>query len=144
MTGRTENGMDVVGGTAAAIGPYREKLAQDSINFTQALLDAAKGKAESTGTVGAISEHEAAALKALAHWRRDAHHALVRVEAVPADALARGLAVRWLKALISALDRQRQGLSLADPKLAADAARSARSRIVECHHFEERLERELA
>jgi hypothetical protein len=57
---------------------------------------------------------------------------------------SKNLAEKWLKALIAALDFQRQGLSLADPTLAADAARSARDRIAACHRLEARLDRELA
>lgn len=82
-------------------------------------------------------------LHALTHWRRDAQHALRRVKAVAAGAQGRSLAEKWLKALLSGLDLQRQALSLIDPTLAADAGRRARKRIAEAHRFEARLDREL-
>ncbi len=46
--------------------------------------------------------------------------------------------------MIAALDLQRQALSLADPNLGADAARSAHKKIAEYHRLEERLNRVIA
>lgn len=126
----------------AAIDPYRASLADDSKEFTLALLALAQSNVNGAG-FNQASPQDAAALQALAHWRRDAHHALNRVRAVASDAPGRKLAERWLKSLIAAVDLQRQGLSLVDPNLAADAARLARKRIAESHRLEERLVRVL-
>lgn len=129
---------------AAAIGPFRTRLAEDSGDFTLALLALAKANAAGLGSFNVPSPQDAVALHALGHWRRDAQHALRRVKAVAAGARGRSLAEKWLKALIAAIDLQRQGLSLVDPALAADAGRRARKLIAESHRFEARLDRELA
>jgi hypothetical protein len=128
---------------SAAIDPYRAGLADDSMEFTLALLALAKSNVKGAG-FNQASPQDAAALQALAHWRRDAHHALTRVRAVASGAPGKKLAERWLKSLIAALDFQRQGLSLVDPNLAADASRLARKRIAQAHRLEERLARVLA
>jgi hypothetical protein len=80
----------------------------------------------------------------LSRWRRDAQHALHRVRTVPAGASGRNLAEMWLKAMIAALELQRRSLSLVDPNLAADAARSAGQRIEEYLRLETRLDQVLA
>jgi hypothetical protein len=129
---------------AAAIGPFRTRLTEDAGDFTLALLALAKANAATPGSFNVPSPQDAVALHALAHWRRDAQHALRRVKAVAGGAPGRILAEKWLKALIAALDLQRQGLSLVDPSLAADAGRRARKLIAESHRFEARLDRELA
>ncbi|HJX33339.1 MAG TPA: hypothetical protein VJ257_03995 [Solirubrobacterales bacterium] len=129
---------------SAAVDPYRTRLADDSRDFTVALLALAKSNVKSPGSFNHPSPQDAVALHALAHWRRDAQHALHRVRAVASDAPGRNLAEKWLKAMIAALDLQRQGLSLIDPNLAADAGGLARKRIAESHRLEERLDRVLA
>jgi hypothetical protein len=129
---------------AAALDPYRPLLAEDSRDFTVALLALAKANAKGTSAFNQASPQDAAALQSLAHWRRDARHALKQVRAVASGAPGRSLAEKWLKALIAALDLQRQGLSLIDPNLAADAGRLARKRIAESHRLETRLDRVLA
>lgn len=130
--------------TAAAIDPFRTRLTEDAGDFTLALLALAKANAATPGSFNVPTPQDAVALHALAHWRRDAQHALRRVKAVPSGAQGRSLAEKWLKALLSGLDLQRQALSVIDPALAADAARRARKLIAEAHRFEVRLERELA
>ncbi len=129
---------------SAAIDPYRTRLADDARDFTVALLALAKSNAKNSGSFNQTSPQDKAALKALARWRRDAQHALHRVRTVTAGAPGRNLAERWLKALIAALDLQRQALSLVDPNLAADAARSAGQRIEEYLRLENRLDQVLA
>jgi hypothetical protein len=114
------------------------------MNFTTALLALAKHNAQQGGSFNETSPEDLAALKALARWRRDAQHALRRVRGVSSDPHDRQLAVRWLKALIAAVDLQRQALSLVDPKLAAAAAGSAGKRMDEYFHLESRLEEALA
>jgi hypothetical protein len=129
---------------AAAVGPFRTRLAEDSADFTVALLALAKANAAAPGLFNVPSPQDAVALHALAHWRRDAQHALRQVKAAPAGAPGRSLAEKWLKALIGGLDLQRQALSVVDPNLAADAGRHAHKLIAESHRFEARLDRELA
>lgn len=129
---------------AAAIDPYRARLDDDAVDFTLALLALAKANAKGTAGFNQPSPADAVALHALARWRRDAKQAMQRVRAVAPGAPGRALAESWLKALISALDLQRQGLSLVDPALAADAARRARKQIAEYQRLEARLDRELA
>jgi hypothetical protein len=119
------------------------RLEEDARDFTVALLALAKSNVKAPGSFNHPSPQDSVALHALAHWRRDARHALRRVRSVASDAPGRGLAEKWLKALIAALDLQSQALSLIDPTLAADAARLSRRRIAEYHRFEERLDREL-
>lgn len=128
---------------AAATDPFRTRLTEDAGDFTLALLALAKANAANPGSFNVPSPQDAVALHALAHWRRDAQHALRRVKAVAAGAQGRSLAEKWLKALLSGLDLQRQALSLIDPTLAADAGRRARKLIAEAHRFEARLDREL-
>ena len=129
---------------SVAIDPYRSRLATDSRDFTVALLALAKSNANGTSSFNAPSAQDGAALHALAHWRRDAQHALRRVRSVEPQASGRKLAERWLKTLIAALDLQRQALSLASPDLAAAAAGSARQKIAEYHRLGARLDRVLA
>lgn len=129
---------------ATALEPYRGRLAEDASDFTRSLLALAAANAKGTAGFNVPSPQDAVVLHALAHWRRDAQHALKRVEAVPAKAPARGLAVAWLKALIASLDLQRQGLSLLDPAAAADASRRANLAVSKIYRLEARLDRELA
>jgi hypothetical protein len=131
------------GTVEAALEPYRNRLAEDASDFTLALLALAKANAKGRAGFNTPSPQDAVALHALAHWRRDAHHALKRVKALSSDAKGRGLARRWLKALIAALDLQRQGLSLVDPAAAADASRRARKAIAISQRLEARLDRVL-
>lgn len=129
---------------AAAIDPYRTRLANDAMSFTTALLALAKHNAQQGGSFNETSPEDLAALKALARWRADGQHALLRVRgASSSDPHDRKLAVRWLKALIAAVDLQRQALSLVDPESAAAAARSAGKRMDEYFHLESRLEEAL-
>jgi hypothetical protein len=128
---------------AAAIDPHRGRLADDSVAFTLALLEVAKASAEGSGLFNQTSPQGAAAMRALARWRGDVKQLLKEVKRVPSSATGKKLAQRWLKALIVALNYQRQALSLMDPKLAADASRLAREGIVESHRLEQRLERVL-
>jgi hypothetical protein len=127
----------------AAIDPYRAPLADGFREFTLALLGLAKSNAKHAGTFNGPSHLDAAALEALAHWRRAAHQALARVRAVPRDAPGRKVAERWLKSLIVGLDLQRQALSLIDPTKAAQAAGLAGTQIAESHRLELRLDRVL-
>lgn len=129
---------------AAAIDPYRERFAEDAADFTMALLALAKANANGSTGFNEPSPQDAVALHALVGWRRDAQHALRRVRAVDSSAPGRGLAIVWLKAVIAAIDLQRQGLSLVDPAAAADAARRAQKAVVRSHRLEARLDRELA
>ena len=129
---------------SAAIDPYRTRLADDSRDFSVALLALAGANVKSPGSFNQPSPQDAVALHVLSHWRRDAQHALHRVGTVASGAPGRNLAKRWLKAQIAAVDLQRQTLSLVDPNLAADAARLARKRIAESHRLEARLARVLA
>jgi hypothetical protein len=129
---------------SVAIDPYRGRLAEDAGDFTIALLALAKANAKRGGTFNAPSPEDAVALHALAHWRRDARHALARVKALAHDTPGRPLAEKWLKALIAALDLQRSALSLVDPTQAAEAGRQAHVRIAESHRLEESLNRVLA
>ncbi len=126
---------------AAAIDPYRAGLDAGFREFTVALLALAKSDAKPGGTFNGTSPKDAAALKALAHWRGAAHHALTRVRLVAADAPGKKLAERWLKTLIGSLDLQRQALSLIDPNQAAQVAGLARRQIAESHRLESRLDR---
>ena len=130
--------------TAAALDPFRTRLTEDAGDFTLALLALAKANAATPGSFNVPTPQDAVALHALAHWRRDAQHALRRVKGVPAGTPGRSLAEKWLKALLAGLDLQRQALSLIDPNLAADAGRRARKLIAEAHRLEARLDRELA
>jgi hypothetical protein len=132
------------GAVSAAIDLYRKQLANDSKDFTLALVALAKYNAKHTDSFNLPSPPDTAALEALSRWRRDAQHAQARVRAVAANSPGRQLAVRWLKALISALDLQRQALSIVDPALAADTASRARRKIDESTRLERRLERALA
>jgi hypothetical protein len=129
---------------SAALEPYRARLAEDASDFTLALLALAKANAKGTAGFNEPSPQDAVTLHALAHWRRDAQHALKRVEAVSAKAPGRDLAIRWLKALIAGLDLQRQGLSLIDPAAAADASRRAGEAVGRIYRLEARVDRELA
>jgi hypothetical protein len=129
---------------SAAIDPYRSRLADDARDFTVALLALAKANAKDSGFFNQPSPQDDAALKALARWRRDAQQALRRVRTVAPGASGRNLAERWLKTLIAALDFQRQSLSLVDPNLAADAARSGGERTEQYLRLEGRLDRKLA
>jgi hypothetical protein len=126
---------------AAALEPSRAGLADGFREFTLALLALAKADVKAAGGFNGASPKDSAALKALAHWRSDAHQALVRVRSVTADAPGKKLAERWLKTLIAALDLQRQALSLIDPARAAHAAQLARQRVAESHRLEARLDR---
>ena len=128
---------------SAAIDPFRTPLADDARDFTVALLALAKSNAKSSGSFNELSPQDKEALKALARWRRDAQHALHRVTTVASGAHGRNVAEKWLKALIAALDLQRQALSLADPNQSAHAARSAGERIAEYLRLEDRLDQEL-
>jgi len=129
---------------SAAIEPFRPRLEDDARDFSAALLALAKSNARGAGSFNQASPQDKAALKALSRWRRDAQHALHRVRTVPTGAAGRSLAERWLKAQIAALELQRQSLSLVDPNLAADAARSAGERVEEYQRLEGRLDRVLA
>lgn len=129
---------------SAAIDPYRGRLADDARDFTVALLALAKSNARNSGSFNQTSPQDQVALKALAHWRGDAQHALRRVRTVASNTPGRNLAERWLKALIAALDLQRQALSVLDPVLAAGAARSAAERTRQYLRLEGRLDRMLA
>jgi len=129
---------------SAAIDPFRTRLADDTRDFTVALLALAKSNTKNSGSFNQPSPQDKAALKALARWRRDAQHALHRVRTVASGAHGRKLAEKWLKALIAALDLQRQALSLVDPNQAANAARSAGERTAEYVRLENSLDKELA
>ena len=83
----------------AAIDPYRAPLADGFREFTSALLRLAKSNAKHAGTFNGPSNQDAAALEALARWRRPAKQALARVKAVPRDAPGKNLAERWLRSL---------------------------------------------
>jgi hypothetical protein len=130
-------------GVAAAIDPHRGRLVDDSVAFTLSLLEVAKANSQGSGSFNQTSPQGAAAMRALARWRRDVKQVLKEVKGVPSSAAGKKLAERWLKALIVALDYQRQALSLMDPKLAADASRLGRDGIAESHRLEERLDRVL-
>jgi hypothetical protein len=129
---------------SAAIEPYRTRLGDDALRFSDALLVLAKHNAKQSSAFNQASPQDLEALKALAHWRHDAQRTLRRVKGARSDVQDRKLAERWLKAMIAALDLQRQALSLADPNQAADAARSAGKRIEEYFHLEVRLDQALA
>lgn len=126
---------------SAAIAPYRTRLAEDSKDFTLALLALAKSNARGSAGFNEPSPQDGVVLHALGKWRRDAQHALRRVRAVGPGSPGRKLAESWLKAMIAALDLQRQALSLVDPGLAAEAATSARKSIAEYQKLQARLER---
>jgi hypothetical protein len=128
---------------ADAIGPYRSRLLEDAADFSAALLVLAEANAKGSAGFNEPSPQDAVALHVLVHWRRDAKQALSRVKAASSGAPGKGLATNWLKTLISAIDLQRQSLSLSDPGLAADAARRGRARIAEAHRLEEQLDRVL-
>lgn len=128
---------------ADAIEPYRSRLLEDAADFSEALLALAEANAKGSAGFNEPSPQDAVALHVLVHWRRDAQHALSRVKAAASGAPGKGLAVKWLGTLIGAIDLQRQGLSLSDPGLAADAARRGHQRIAESHRLEERLDRVL-
>jgi len=128
---------------ADAIEPYRSRLLEDAADFSTALLALAEANAGGSTGFNEPSPQDAVALHVLVHWRRDAKQALARVKAAPSGAPGRGLAVKWLKVQIEAIDLQRQGLSLSDPGLAAEAARRGREVIAEAHRLEERLMRVL-
>lgn len=127
----------------AALAPYRARLAEDASDFTRSLLALAAANAKGTAGFNEPSPQDAVALHTLAHWRRDAQHALKRVEAVSAKAPGRKLAIQWLKALTAGLDLQRLGLSLIDPAAAADASRRAGLAVDKTYRLEVRLDREL-
>ena len=129
---------------SAAIEPYRTRLGDDALRFSDALLVLAKHNAKHSSAFNQASPQDLEALKALGRWRHDAQRALRQVRGADSDAQDRKLAERWLKAMIAALDLQRQALSLADPNQAADAARSAGKRIDEYFHLEARLDQALA
>jgi hypothetical protein len=129
---------------ADAIDPYRTRFDEDAKGFSLALLALAKSNAKRARAFNQTSPQDKAALRALARWHRDAQHALHQVRAVPAGAPGRRLAVRWLKALIAALDLQGQALSPLDPVKAAAAADSAGRRIEELQRLEARLDQVLA
>ena len=103
----------------------------------------AEANAKGSAGFNEPSPQDAVALHVLVHWRRDAKQALSRVKAATSGAPGKALAAKWLKTLIGAIDLQRQGLSLSDPGLAADAARRGRARIAEAHRLEEQLDRVL-
>jgi len=128
----------------AALEPYRPRLAEGATDFTLALLALAAANAKGTAGFNEPSPQDAVALHALAHWRRDARHALKKVESVSAKAAGRKLAIQWLKALIEGLDLQRQALSLIDPVAATDAARRAGVAVARTSRLESRVDRELA
>lgn len=128
---------------STVVDSYRARLANDSKDFTLALLALAKASAKPNIDTSAPSPEEAAALKALARWRHGAQQALRRVHAVGGGSPGRKLADRWLKTMIAALDLQRQALSLVDPTQGAAAARTAQRKIAEYHRLEERLNRVL-
>jgi hypothetical protein len=138
-TGRVESAA-----VSKAIDPFRTRFDEDAKNFSLALLTLAKANAKQARAFNQTSAQDKAALRSLARWRRDAQHALHHVRAIPAGALGRSLAERWLKALIAALALQGQALSLLDPGKAADAADSAGRRIEEFQRLETRLDRVLA
>ena len=127
----------------AALHPYRGRLGEDAADFTRALLALAKANAKGKAGFNTPSPQDAVALHALAHWRRDAQHALKAVKALGPAANGRGLAERWLKALIVALDLQRQGLSLIDPAAAAEASGRAHKAIATAQRLEAQLDRVL-
>jgi hypothetical protein len=131
------------GTVEAALDPFRIRLGEDAADFTRALLALAKANAKGSAGFNTPSPQDAVVLHALGHWRRDAQHALKRVKALSPAIRGRGLAQQWLKALIAALDLQRQGLSLVDPAAAAEASRRARSAIVKSQRLEAQLDREL-
>ena len=129
---------------AAAIEPLRARLPEHTRDYTVALLTLAKANAAGSGAFNAPSPQDALALNALALWRRDAQRALRRVRAAPAAAPGRQLAEKWLKAMIAALNFERQTLSLADPTLAAEAATAARKQVARYRHLEGKLDGALA
>lgn len=131
------------GTVEAALHPYRSRLGEDAADFTRALLALAKANAKGTAGFNTPSPQDAVALHALAHWRRDAQHALRGVKALDHAVKGRGLAERWLKALIGALDLQRQGLSLVDPAAAAEASGRAHKAIAAAQRLEAQLDRVL-
>ena len=110
---------------------------------TLALL--ALAKANVTGATGfnEPSPQDAVALHALVGWRRDAQHALRRIRTLDSGAPGRGLAISWLKALIAALDFQRQGLSWSTRPLLPPPPGHARKALVKSNRLEARLDREL-
>lgn len=128
---------------SAAIEPYLSRLAADAFAFSQALQSLAKYDAENATSFNQPSARDKAALKALAHWRRDAQHLLRKVRSADSDRQDKKLAERWLQAMLATVDLQRQALSLADPNEAARAARSAGKRMDEYFHLETRLETAL-
>jgi hypothetical protein len=127
---------------AAVVDTYRDRLAEDSIDFTLALQELAKTDANGATPFNSPSPQDAVALHALARWRRDAQHALKEVRTAPPGPLT-GLAEKWLKTLIAALDLQRQGLSIVSPTKAAHATSAARKKIAAYRRLEERLEGQL-
>jgi hypothetical protein len=134
----------VADAVSMALTPYRSRLAEDASDFTDALLALAAANAKGTAGFNAPSPQDAVVLHALGRWRRDASHALKRVEAVPAGAPGRDSAIRWLKSSIAGLDLQRLGLSLVDPAAAADAARRAALAAAKTSRLEARLDKEIA
>lgn len=129
---------------SAAIEPYWSRLAGDAFAFGEALQALAKHDAGNSAGFNQPSAPDKAALKALAHWRRDARQLLRKVKSAHSDPHDKKLAERWLQAMLAAVDLQRQALSLADPNQAAQAARSAGKRMDEYFHLESRLEAALA
>ncbi len=129
---------------AAAIDPLRARLSEHTRDYTVALLALAKANAAGTGEFNAPSPQDALALQALALWRRDAQRALRRVHAVGGGAPGKQIAEKWLKTMIAALNFERQSLSLVDPKLAAEAAASARKQVARYHLLEAKLDGVLA
>ena len=129
---------------AAAIDPLRSRLPEHTRDYTVALLTLAKANATGSGDFNAPSPQDALALNALALWRRDAQRALRRVRAASGTAPEKQAAEKWLKAMIAALNFERQTLSLADPKLAAEAAAAARKQVARYRHLEGKLDGALA
>jgi hypothetical protein len=129
---------------SATIEPYWSRLAADAFAFSEALQALAKYDANNSAGFNQPSAQDKAALKALAHWRRDARQLLRKVRSAHSDPHDKKLAERWLRAMLAAVDFQRQALSLADPNQAAQAARSAGKRMDEYFHLESRLEAALA
>lgn len=129
---------------STALSPYRSRMAEDASDFTDALLALAAANVKGTAGFNAPSPQDAVVLHALGRWRRDARHALKRVQAVPAAAPGRDSAINWLNALIAGLDLQRLGLSLVDPAAAADAARRAGLAAAKTSRLEARLDKEIA
>ena len=75
---------------ADAIGPYRSRLLEDAADFSEALLALAEANAKGSAGFNEPSPQDAVVLHVLVHWRRDAQHALSRVNAVASGAPGRG------------------------------------------------------